>query len=91
MVSTAYLVILSLSPNVFYLLSAVCFDLLLDFFFHIHGRQIERDCEFLEAERIMDYSLLIGVHFRTKNSDDGDTLAHSSGTTTKRYYYYIAN
>lgn len=26
-------------------------------------RQIERDCEFLEAERIMDYSLLVGVHF----------------------------
>lgn len=27
-------------------------------------RQIDRDCEFLEGERIMDYSLLIGVHFR---------------------------
>ncbi|KAG2713446.1 hypothetical protein I3843_04G168500 [Carya illinoinensis] len=26
--------------------------------------QIDRDCEFLEGERIMDYSLLIGVHFR---------------------------
>ncbi|XXG60840.1 hypothetical protein AAC387_Pa04g2653 [Persea americana] len=26
-------------------------------------RQIEYDCEFLEAERIMDYSLLVGVHF----------------------------
>ncbi|KAF9599889.1 hypothetical protein IFM89_001835 [Coptis chinensis] len=26
--------------------------------------QIGRDCEFLEAERIMDYSLLVGVHFR---------------------------
>lgn len=26
-------------------------------------RQIDRDCEFLEGERIMDYSLLIGVHF----------------------------
>lgn len=28
--------------------------------------QIERDCEFLEAESIMDYSLLVGLHF----SDD---------------------
>lgn len=28
------------------------------------SRQIDRDCEFLEAERIMDYSLLVGVHFR---------------------------
>lgn len=27
-------------------------------------RQIDRDCEFLEGERIMDYSLLIGIHFR---------------------------
>ena len=27
-------------------------------------RQVEKDCEFLEAERIMDYSLLVGVHFR---------------------------
>lgn len=26
-------------------------------------RQIERDCKFLEAEGIMDYSLLVGVHF----------------------------
>ncbi|CAL9092423.1 unnamed protein product [Musa acuminata var. zebrina] len=25
--------------------------------------QIKRDCEFLEAEGIMDYSLLVGVHF----------------------------
>ncbi|KAL3622628.1 Phosphatidylinositol 4-phosphate 5-kinase 6 [Castilleja foliolosa] len=26
--------------------------------------QVDRDCEFLEQERIMDYSLLVGVHFR---------------------------
>ncbi|KAL1347040.1 hypothetical protein HN51_020561 [Arachis hypogaea] len=26
--------------------------------------QLDRDCEFLEAEGIMDYSLLIGLHFR---------------------------
>ncbi|CAH2067758.1 unnamed protein product [Thlaspi arvense] len=32
--------------------------------------QIKRDCEFLEAERIMDYSLLIGVHFRDDNTGD---------------------
>ena len=32
--------------------------------------QIDRDCEFLEAERIMDYSLLVGVHFRDDNTCD---------------------
>ncbi|KAK8968780.1 Phosphatidylinositol 4-phosphate 5-kinase 1 [Platanthera guangdongensis] len=51
-------------------------DLDLNFVFHIPKSwfnkliwQIERDCEFLEAEGIMDYSLLVGVHFRD-NEDD---------------------
>ncbi|GMH17427.1 hypothetical protein Nepgr_019268 [Nepenthes gracilis] len=33
-------------------------------------KQIEQDCEFLEAERIMDYSLLVGIHFRNDNAGD---------------------
>ncbi|XP_071703073.1 phosphatidylinositol 4-phosphate 5-kinase 1 [Rutidosis leptorrhynchoides] len=33
-------------------------------------KQINRDCEFLEAERIMDYSLLVGMHFRDNNTGD---------------------
>ncbi|OAY58225.1 phosphatidylinositol 4-phosphate 5-kinase 1 [Manihot esculenta] len=33
-------------------------------------KQINRDCEFLEAERIMDYSLLVGLHFRDDNTYD---------------------
>ncbi|KAA8538541.1 hypothetical protein F0562_028149 [Nyssa sinensis] len=33
-------------------------------------KQIDRDCEFLKAERIMDYSLLIGLHFRDDNTGD---------------------
>lgn len=33
-------------------------------------RQIEKDCEFLEAERIMDYSLLVGLHFRDNTTGD---------------------
>ncbi|EXB62437.1 Phosphatidylinositol-4-phosphate 5-kinase 1 [Morus notabilis] len=37
--------------------------------------QIERDCEFLEAERIMDYSLLIGLHFRGDYSSDDMKLS----------------
>ncbi|CAI8619239.1 unnamed protein product [Vicia faba] len=32
--------------------------------------QLDRDCEFLEAEGIMDYSLLIGLHFRDDHSVD---------------------
>ncbi|CAI0395544.1 unnamed protein product [Linum tenue] len=33
-------------------------------------KQIDRDCEFLEAERIMDYSLLVGLHFRDDSTCD---------------------
>jgi 1-phosphatidylinositol-4-phosphate 5-kinase len=33
-------------------------------------KQIERDCEFLETEKIMDYSLLVGLHFRDDNTYD---------------------
>ncbi|KAJ6854509.1 phosphatidylinositol 4-phosphate 5-kinase 1 isoform X1 [Populus alba x Populus x berolinensis] len=40
-------------------------DLDLNFVF-----RLERDCEFLEAERIMDYSLLIGLHFRDDYSSE---------------------
>ncbi|CAL0305248.1 unnamed protein product [Lupinus luteus] len=32
--------------------------------------QLDRDCEFLEAEGIMDYSLLVGLHFRDDYSTD---------------------
>ncbi|XP_027066662.2 phosphatidylinositol 4-phosphate 5-kinase 5-like isoform X2 [Coffea arabica] len=46
-------------------------DLDLDFIFRLQKnwfqefrRQVDRDCEFLEQERIMDYSLLVGLHFR---------------------------
>ncbi|KAG0501141.1 hypothetical protein HPP92_001213 [Vanilla planifolia] len=31
--------------------------------FHEFLRQVDKDCEFLEQERIMDYSLLVGIHF----------------------------
>ncbi|KAI5063235.1 hypothetical protein GOP47_0021782 [Adiantum capillus-veneris] len=46
-------------------------DLDLDFVFRLEPswrlallRQIDNDCKFLENERIMDYSLLLGIHFR---------------------------
>ncbi|KAK6933982.1 MORN motif [Dillenia turbinata] len=46
-------------------------DLDLNFIFRLQKtwfqelcRQVDRDCDFLEQERIMDYSLLVGLHFR---------------------------
>ncbi|GLJ50410.1 hypothetical protein SUGI_1074360 [Cryptomeria japonica] len=46
-------------------------DLDLDFVFHLEPlwyqallKQIQFDCEFLESQRIMDYSLLLGLHFQ---------------------------
>ncbi|KAL3634752.1 Phosphatidylinositol 4-phosphate 5-kinase 2 [Castilleja foliolosa] len=52
-------------------------DLDLNFVFRLQSnwyqelmKQIDLDCEFLEAERIMDYSLLIGLHFRDDSTGD---------------------
>ncbi|CAN1240229.1 Phosphatidylinositol 4-phosphate 5-kinase 1 [Linum grandiflorum] len=52
-------------------------DLDLNFVFRVQQnwyqelmKQIDRDCEFLEAERIMDYSLLVGLHFRDDTACD---------------------
>ncbi|XVE68330.1 hypothetical protein DITRI_Ditri09bG0059000 [Diplodiscus trichospermus] len=46
-------------------------DLDLNFIFRLEKlwfeefcRQVDRDCDFLEQERIMDYSMLVGFHFR---------------------------
>ncbi|XP_043815285.1 phosphatidylinositol 4-phosphate 5-kinase 4 isoform X3 [Manihot esculenta] len=55
-------------------------DLDLNFIFRLQKawfqefcRQVDRDCEFLEQERIMDYSLLVGLHFR-EVSTNGDLI-----------------
>lgn len=34
---------------------------------------MDRDCELLEQERIMDYSLLVGIHF-TETSVTGEII-----------------
>ncbi|KAI5079590.1 hypothetical protein GOP47_0005695 [Adiantum capillus-veneris] len=59
-------------------------DLDLDFTFHLEPswreallKQIEEDCNFLQCQQIMDYSLLLGLHFRAPqytrmNSKDDD-------------------
>ncbi|PKA53367.1 Phosphatidylinositol 4-phosphate 5-kinase 6 [Apostasia shenzhenica] len=56
-------------------------DLDLNFIFHLQRtwfqefcKQVDRDCDFLEQERIMDYSLLVGVHFRDVSISQGDLL-----------------
>ncbi|XP_019432404.1 PREDICTED: phosphatidylinositol 4-phosphate 5-kinase 2-like isoform X1 [Lupinus angustifolius] len=47
--------------------------------------QLDRDCEFLEAEGIMDYSLLIGLHFCDDASvDEMKNLSHDSCSAGKR-------
>ncbi|KAG8372097.1 hypothetical protein BUALT_Bualt12G0031100 [Buddleja alternifolia] len=52
-------------------------DLDLNFIFRLQKtwfqefrRQVDRDCEFLEQERIMDYSLLVGLHFTEASNDE---------------------
>ncbi|GJT50559.1 phosphatidylinositol 4-phosphate 5-kinase 6-like protein [Tanacetum coccineum] len=51
-------------------------DLDLNFLFRLQkdwfqefSRQVDRDCQFLEQERIMDYSLLVGISVRESNQD----------------------
>ncbi|XP_004307106.1 PREDICTED: phosphatidylinositol 4-phosphate 5-kinase 6 [Fragaria vesca subsp. vesca] len=50
-------------------------------------RQVDRDCDFLEQERIMDYSLLVGLHFREASYNDPlATPDRSSGVGTPTGY-----
>ncbi|KAL1535138.1 Phosphatidylinositol 4-phosphate 5-kinase 6 [Salvia divinorum] len=55
-------------------------DLDLNFIFRLQNswfrdlcRQVDKDCDLLEQERIMDYSLLVGIHFRDM-SNAGEPL-----------------
>ncbi|KAJ1413515.1 Phosphatidylinositol-4-phosphate 5-kinase, core [Sesbania bispinosa] len=46
-------------------------------------RQVDRDCDFLEQERIMDYSMLVGLHFRGISCSDTVTPSgRSPGSQT---------
>ncbi|KAJ1436025.1 Phosphatidylinositol-4-phosphate 5-kinase, core [Sesbania bispinosa] len=63
-------------------------DLDLNFIFRLQRswfqefcRQIDRDCELLEQEGIMDYSLLVGIHFKDI-SQEGDIIPSASGQHT---------
>lgn len=54
-------------------------------------RQVDRDCDFLEQERIMDYSMLVGLHFRgTSYSDNVTPSARSSGAQTPNGCYILS-
>ncbi|KAL7157967.1 hypothetical protein ABFS83_02G111300 [Erythranthe nasuta] len=62
-------------------------DLDLNFIFRLHKSwfqefcsQVDKDCDFLEQERIMDYSLLVGIHFRDM-SHSGQPLNISENRT----------
>lgn len=48
------------------------------FWFQEFCRQVDRDCDFLEQERIMDYSLLVGLHFRDSCSRPAEGNGDSS-------------
>lgn len=61
----------------FFWLKFICFYFYY-FYFLLLRRQVDRDCEFLEQERIMDYSLLVGLHFVEAQNDDSTP----SGTLT---------
>ncbi|THU56495.1 hypothetical protein C4D60_Mb11t17840 [Musa balbisiana] len=69
-------------------------DLDLNFIFRLQKswfqefhRQVDRDCEFLEQERIMDYSLLVGVHFReasaSHETDDSCDVNNTNEATPR--------
>lgn len=49
-----------------------------------YTRQVDRDCDFLEQERIMDYSLLVGLHFREPNV--AADLIPAGGRTPTGFY-----
>ncbi|KAJ1432535.1 Phosphatidylinositol-4-phosphate 5-kinase, core [Sesbania bispinosa] len=65
-------------------------DLDLNFIFRLQKswfqefcRQVDRDCDFLEQERIMDYSMLVGLHFRETTPTGSVTpCGRSSGGCT---------
>ncbi|WOH04430.1 hypothetical protein DCAR_0623839 [Daucus carota subsp. sativus] len=63
-------------------------DLDLSFIFRLRNlwfeefcRQVEKDCDFLEQERIMDYSLLVGIHFPGNPSREGNQESDKVGTS----------
>lgn len=61
---------------------------LLLIFFLLLFRQISLDCMFLESQSIIDYSMLLGIHFRApehlRSHLDQDTALLESGNSVTR-------
>lgn len=61
---------------------------LLLIFFLLPFRQISLDCMFLESQSIIDYSMLLGIHFRApehlRSHLDQDTALLESGNSVAR-------
>ncbi|KAH7404662.1 hypothetical protein KP509_15G036800 [Ceratopteris richardii] len=51
--------------------------------------QMEKDCKYLESERIMDYSLLLGVHL--KDGDQDISFPHSNNVDMQTHDVFESN
>jgi len=45
---------------------------------------VDKDCELLEMERIMDYSLLVGIHFKDRCKDKLNDACFSHASSCKK-------
>lgn len=52
-------------------------------------RQVKRDCEFLESEGIMDYSLLLGLHFADDVSESWVGLSPFYASSKSIYLFDV--
>lgn len=51
---------------------------------YLLSRQIDKDCELMEQEGVMDYSLLLGIHFKNV-SPYGDVMLSGYQTSTGKF------
>lgn len=56
-------------------------------------RQISLDCMFLESQQIIDYSLLLGLHFRAPEQlkallNPGNAMVNEESSSTCNGWYY---
>ncbi|KAF4388942.1 hypothetical protein F8388_026671 [Cannabis sativa] len=73
-------------------------DLDLNYIFRLHNvwfqdfcRQVDRDCDFLEQERIMDYSLLVGLHFQEASYQEPLTPEEQAAGINTPPGYFLAS